>query len=68
MEKMLDLRGLSCPIPLIQTKNALAEATAVTVIVDEAVARENIMKFAKARLYQADCRISGGDYIITICK
>lgn len=68
MEKELDLRGLSCPIPLLQTKNALAEAAAVKVTVDEPAARENIIKFAQARHYQVECRDNRGEYTIIIKK
>lgn len=68
MNKVLDLTGLSCPIPLIQTKNALVEADVVTVIVDEPAAKENILKFAKAQLYAAECLSDHGSYTIVIRK
>ncbi|MBP1763474.1 MAG: SirA-like protein [Firmicutes bacterium] len=68
MKKILDLRGLSCPIPLIQTKNALEDATEVCVTVDEPVAKENILKFANSRHYQAEWSAAGGEYTITIRK
>ena len=68
MEKKLDLRGLSCPIPLIRTRDALADADAVTVVVDEAAPRENIVKFAKAQNCRVDCTTAGGEYTIVIRK
>ena len=43
MEKKLDLRGLSCPMPLMETQKALAEVAAVTAIVDEPAAKENLI-------------------------
>ncbi len=49
-KKLLDLRGLSCPIPLMKTRDALAGAAVVTVVVDEAAPRENIIKFAKSQI------------------
>lgn len=52
MNEVLDLRGLSCPIPLLRTKEALAGIEAVEVLVDEAAPRENIMKFARSQGYQ----------------
>lgn len=64
----LDLRGLSCPIPLIRTKDALAGAAAVTVLVDEPAARENIIKFAKSQQCQVECTGSGGEYTLVIRK
>ena len=68
MEKKLDLRGLSCPLPLLETKKALEEAATVTVTVDEPVARENIIKFAKSRNYQVESSSSGGEYTLVIRK
>jgi len=68
MQKILDLKGLSCPIPLIQTKKALEDAAEVRVTVDEAVAKENILKFANSRNYQAEWSAAGGEYTITIRK
>ncbi len=68
MERKLDLRGLSCPIPLLKTRDALAEAAVVTVVVDEPAPRENIIKFAKAQNCQVDCTASGGEYTIVIRK
>jgi TusA-related sulfurtransferase len=68
MEKTLDLRGLSCPIPLIRTRDALADAAAVTVIVDEPAPRENIIKFAKSQSWQVECTTAGGETTIVIRK
>ncbi len=68
MQKILDLRGLSCPIPLIQTKNALEDATEVRVTVDETVAKENILKFVNSKHYQAEWSADGGEYTIVIRK
>jgi tRNA 2-thiouridine synthesizing protein A len=68
MNITLDLTGLSCPIPLIQTKNALNEADVVTVIVDEPAAKENIIKFAKSQHYAAECTDDHGCYTIVIRK
>lgn len=68
MEKKLDLRGLSCPIPLIRTRDALTDAAVVTVIVDEPAPRENIIKFAKASNCQVDCTAAGGEFTIVIRK
>lgn len=52
--KTLDMRGKPCPIPVITAKNALAEpgTDAVTVIVDNIVAVQNLEKMAKGMDYQ----------------
>jgi selenium metabolism protein YedF len=55
MAMELDLRGLTCPEPLIRTKKALDENrdVIVDVIVDNAAARDNILRFAKYRKLEA---------------
>ena len=41
--KRVDARGLSCPEPVIQTKNAMASKEAeYEVLVDNVVAKENV--------------------------
>ena len=45
--KRVDARGLSCPEPVIQTKNAMASRAAqYEVLVDNVVAKENVSRFA----------------------
>lgn len=66
--KTLDLRGYSCPLPLIKTKQALEQEASLTVIVDEAVAKENILKFAKSQQYHAQCTMQGEYFSITISR
>ena len=68
MEKKLDLRGLSCPMPLMETQKALVEAAVVTVTVDEPAAKENLIKFAKSQNYQVECTGNGGEYTLIIRK
>ena len=68
MANILDLRGLSCPIPLLRTKDALSQAEAVTVVVDEPPAKENIIKFAKSQNFRVKCSEAGGEYTINIAK
>lgn len=65
---MLDLRGFSCPIPLIKTRDALEKQEKVTVLIDEPAARENIIKFAKSRQYKVDASAQGSDYTLVIEK
>lgn len=68
MEKTLDLRGLSCPMPLMETQKALVEAAVVTVTVDEPAAKENLIKFAKSKHYQVECSSDSGEYTLVIRK
>ncbi|SDE86351.1 sulfurtransferase TusA family protein [Sporomusa acidovorans] len=68
MANVLDLRGLSCPIPLIKTKEAISGKDAVTVLVDEPPAKENIIKFAKSQNFRVEYSETNGEYTITISK
>lgn len=53
--KILDCRGLSCPLPVVNTKKELAQLSAdapaefvLTVLVDNATAAENVSRFARS--------------------
>ena len=51
--KRVDARGLSCPEPVIQTKNAMAsKEAAYEVLVDNVVAKENVSRFVLHQGYQ----------------
>lgn len=65
---VLDLRGLSCPIPLIKTKQALERVDSIQVIVDESTPKENILKFARSQSFLSECAEVNGEYQITIRK
>jgi TusA-related sulfurtransferase len=50
--KTIDARGLSCPEPVLVTKKAIQQELPVTILVDQQVAVENIVRFAhKEGLY-----------------
>ncbi|WP_027365414.1 sulfurtransferase-like selenium metabolism protein YedF [Desulfotruncus alcoholivorax] len=68
--KTVDCRGLACPQPVINTKNALEEAgvDAVTTIVDNDVARQNITLFAKNSGYTVSEEEKDGFYHLTVSK
>ena len=56
MPQILDLSGLACPLPVIRTKEALeAEGLEeLIVVVDSALSRDNITRFAESR----GCRVT----------
>jgi tRNA 2-thiouridine synthesizing protein A len=68
--KIVDNRGLACPQPVINTKKALDELTEGTIIsiTDNAVARENVLKFARSQGCVAEATEEGGHYKITITR
>jgi len=49
MPKVVDCRGLSCPQPVIETKQALEKTGKVTIIVDNPAARDNVARFGKSQ-------------------
>ncbi|MGB5216963.1 MAG: sulfurtransferase TusA family protein [Smithella sp.] len=49
----VDARGLSCPIPVVKTKQAMESnpAAEITVIVDSNVTKENVIRLAESKKY-----------------
>ena len=49
----IDVRGFSCPIPVVKTKKAIDENPdqPITVLVETAVSRENVSRMAQSRGY-----------------
>ncbi|MGM0402063.1 MAG: sulfurtransferase-like selenium metabolism protein YedF [Chloroflexota bacterium] len=47
MTKQVDARGLACPQPVIQTRNALKEHREIVVIVDNETAQKNVTRMAE---------------------
>ena len=66
--KRVDARGLSCPEPVIQTKNAMASKEAeYEVLVDNVVAKENVSRFVMHQGYQVNVEEQGDDFLLKIC-
>ena len=56
----INCKGLACPQPVIQTKNALEQgADRLRVIVDNEASRENVSRFARSR--QCEVKVESGD-------
>lgn len=70
MNKEVDTRGMNCPLPVIHTKKALEgiESGKITTIVDNDVAKENVLKLAKSMDLKVDIKESQGNYYIDIFK
>ena len=49
----VDVRGFSCPIPVVKTKKAIEgnPDQPITVLVETAVSKENVSRLAKSRNY-----------------
>ncbi|MDF2568799.1 MAG: selenium metabolism protein YedF [Sporomusa sp.] len=70
LDKIVDCRGLACPLPVINTKKAVEEATTgrITIIVDNDVAKSNVIKFATSMGFGAAVEEQAGHHYITIVK
>jgi len=70
MSELVDCRGLSCPEPVMLTRQALqgASGNSITVIVSNAVARDNVSRAAKAMGWQVSIESDVDDFRITIQK
>lgn len=66
----IDARGIDCPGPVIAVKKALEGISAgiVTILVDNMVAKENVMKFATAHGCGVSITKDGGNFLLTISK
>lgn len=52
----VDVRGFSCPIPVVRTKEAIDKnpGEPLVVLVDTGVAKENVSRLARSRGYAAN--------------
>jgi tRNA 2-thiouridine synthesizing protein A len=52
----IDARGLGCPIPVVKTKQAMDKnpGESITILVETAVAKENISRFAETKKYSIE--------------
>jgi selenium metabolism protein YedF len=70
-EKLLNCKGLACPQPVLETKKALEELPAgavLTVVVDNAAAKENVTLFAANAGHLVQAAEGNGEYVLTITK
>jgi len=67
----LDARGLSCPIPVVKTKEKVAtlpSGALLEILVDEAVARENVCRFLQSSLFRPQVKDDKDGWIISVVK
>jgi len=65
----VDARGLSCPIPVVETKKALkAHPEGVRVIVDANVCKENVSRYAFAMGYKLKVKEKTGEWTMEITR
>lgn len=68
--RIVDARGLACPLPVVNTKKATAEMQqggTVTVLVDNEIAVQNLQKFATQKGYESKAeKVLDEEYKVTI--
>jgi tRNA 2-thiouridine synthesizing protein A len=64
----IDVRGYSCPIPVVKTKKAMDEnpGDVLTVLVETAVSKENVSRLAASRGYAVGAEEVSGEYRLTL--
>jgi selenium metabolism protein YedF len=63
----LDVRGMACPLPVVQVKRALESAQGeLRVLLDDGAPRENVKRFAEGRGYTVQEETVEGGYAFTI--
>ena len=70
MERVIDARGMACPMPVIETKKAMEEIGegSLITIVDNEPAKENVVAFAKSRGCEASVDRNEDGFHISIVK
>lgn len=67
--KVVDARGLSCPEPVIMTRQALMSKDAsYEIIVDNVTSRENVTRFAEHAGYKVSLAEKDGEFHLTLSK
>ncbi|MGA3083948.1 MAG: sulfurtransferase-like selenium metabolism protein YedF [Thermodesulfobacteriota bacterium] len=67
-KKIIDCRGLTCPQPVIETKQALEKNQKVTIIVDNPAARDNVARFGESQGGKVTIREKKDGVYIAITK
>ncbi|MBC7266579.1 MAG: sulfurtransferase TusA family protein [Coriobacteriia bacterium] len=62
----VDVRGFSCPVPLMRTKKALeSDPEKITVLVDSGTAKANVVNLLKDSSYQVTVEETAEGWTIT---
>ena len=64
----VDVRGYSCPIPVVKTKKAMDDnpKEILTVLLESAVSKENVSRLAESRGYSVKAEEVSGEYRLTL--
>ena len=64
----VDVRGFSCPIPVVRTQKAIEENPneILTVVTETGVTRENVSRLAQSKGYTVKVEEVGDDFYIQL--
>ena len=65
--KQIDARGLACPAPVLQTKDAIEEenVNSIEVLIDNEASRQNVSRFLKSQGFEVSVQEREGDFYVT---
>lgn len=70
MEKIIDCKGLNCPLPVVNAKKAADELAAgdmLTILVDNEIAVQNLLRFASGKGFSATSEKKGNaEFAVTM--
>lgn len=67
--KIIDARGLSCPEPVILTRQAMMSGEAAyEVIVDNNTSKENVTRYAEHQGYRVSVTEADGEFTLMLTK
>lgn len=67
--KTIDARGLSCPEPVILTRQAMMSGEAAyEVLVDNNTSKENVTRYAQHQSYKVAVTEANGEFTLSLSK
>jgi len=70
MNQSIDVRGLSCPLPVVAVRNKLLEMKKgiLEVLVDTGTSKDNITRMATSAGWKVEIREESEEYLMVISK
>ncbi|OGD14461.1 hypothetical protein A2V47_05070 [Candidatus Atribacteria bacterium RBG_19FT_COMBO_35_14] len=70
MSEKIDVRGLSCPLPVVTVRNKLLEIKKgiLEVLIDTGTAKDNITRMAVNADWKVEVKEEGEEYLLIISK
>ncbi len=66
----VDVKGLSCPIPVVKTKKVMEEnpKATISVLINSNVAKENVTRLAESKKYSVKVEEAGAEEFNLVLK